>query len=177
MTGPEVHDTLSIFAEVSVAIAGFSGIIIAFGFRSLEALTALEVRRLANLFMLSGFVFIISLLCIALLHNTSLSQDNLWRLASASVFILGTSWLLRDIFKVVQINATAESANNTLVTVFSLLATSGLILQLYNTFYLQTSWPFFIALTLITGGAFQQFILLVHSRIRIRADAQNEEPL
>jgi hypothetical protein len=57
---PEPHDTLSIFAEVAIALAGFSGIVIAFGRRSIGSLSTLEFRRLSNLFTLSGMALLFS---------------------------------------------------------------------------------------------------------------------
>ena len=154
------QESFSIFAEVSVALAGFSGIVIAFGSQSFTNLSRLEVRRLANLFMLSGFVLTFSLLAISVLHITTISPELLWSIASGLVFLLGMTWLAWDIYKVRSLLAEGVDINLILVTIFDSIAFVVLLLQLYNCFFLYQSWPIFIALTLITGGAFQQFILL-----------------
>ena len=166
---PDPHESLSIFAEVSIALAGFSGIVIAFGFRSAKSLSTLEIRRLANLFMLSGFTFTTSLLAISLLHITNTRPETFWSIGSGIVFVLGTSWLIWDIHKVRTLLSEGASINMALVTIFDSLATIVLLLQLYICISVHEPWPFFIALTLITVGAFQQFILLVYMRVRVGA--------
>ncbi len=166
---PDPADSLSIFAEVAIALAGFSGIVIAFSRNSVEAYSALEVRRLANLFMLSGFVLLSALLGIALLHTADLSSTLYWSMFSGLILLLGTIWIVWDIRKVRQLAAEGASINTFLVVVFDSLASLALLLQLYNTIYLQQSWPVLVALTFITAGAFQQFILLVHMRLVVRA--------
>ena len=162
------HASFSIFAEVSVALAGFSGIVMAFGHQRLENLSALEVRRLANLFMFSGFVLIASLLSIALLHSSEEIPDLFWPAFSALIFVFGTTWLAYDIYKVRQLSAAGAHINLTLVTLFDSLAALILTLQFYNCLWLQQTWPTFVALTLITAGAFQQFILLVQMHMRTK---------
>jgi hypothetical protein len=91
---PDPHESLSIFAEISIALCGFSGIVIAFGSRSLEALTALERRRLANLFMLSGCVLIVSLFAISLRHAARIPPDIFWSPGCGLILFLGTIFLL-----------------------------------------------------------------------------------
>lgn len=163
---PDSHESFSIFAEVAIALAGFSGIIITFGFRSAENLSPLEVRRLANLFILSGFVLIASLLAISLLHVTDIRPEIFWSAGSGIVFLLGTSWLGWDIYKVRLLTRGGAVINVALVAIFDSLGVMVLLLQLHNCFSMHTSWPIFVALTLVTAGAFQQFILLVHMRMQ-----------
>jgi hypothetical protein len=165
---PDPHESLTIFAEVSVALSGFSGIVIAFGSRSIEALSALEARRLANLFMLSGFALIVSLLAISLLYIPNVQPHIFWSVGSGLILVLGTAWLIGDVYKVLGLSKAGTSINFTVVTIFDSLAAIGLLMQLYNIVWTQAPWPFFLALTLITVGAFQQFILLVKMRIRVQ---------
>ncbi len=162
---PDPHESFSIFAEVSIALAGFSGIIIAFGYRSFDTLSALELRRLANLFMLSGFVLVASLLAISVLHTTGIRNELFWGVASGTVFVMGTIWLVWDVYRVRSLAREGADINLLLVTIFDSLAAIALGLQLYNALFMCESWPVFVALTLITVGAFQQFILLVHMRL------------
>ena len=164
---PQPHETLSIFAEVSVALAGFSGIAIAFGRRSLGSLSRLEVRRLSNLFILSGLVLLSSLLMISLLHLDLASADILWRGGSAILFLMATPWLAWDVVRVTRLERSEKSEVNRLILYsFDSLAVAVLALQLVNLVYIIAPWPFFLALTLAVAGAFQQFILLVRMGIR-----------
>lgn len=164
MTDP--HSTLSIFAEVSVAIAGFSGIVIAFGHRSASAFSKLEIRRLSNLFTLSGLALTISLTGVALLHLNLPDPSVLWRWGSAIVFVLAAPWLAWDLAKVSRLEKAEKAGVNSFVLLtFNTLAFAMLILQLINSILIMESWPFFLALVLIIVGAFQQFILLVRMEL------------
>ena len=161
------HDTLAIFAEVSVALAGFSGIAIAFGRRSLGGLTSNEMRRLSNLFAMSGFVLFSALLGMSALHFESASENVLARYGSLLVLIFGVPWLIYDWRKAIRLLAADENAvNTTLFYPFNIVAILILLLQLINTVALAESWPFFLALLMCTSFAFQQFILLVATGFR-----------
>jgi hypothetical protein len=159
--------TLSIFAEVSVALAGFSGIVIAFGRRSIESHSVLEIRRLSNLFILSGMALIVSLLGNSLLHVDLADVKVLWRSGSAVVFILATPWLIWDVQKVLRLEESERAEVSSLILiVFYSLTAAMLLLQLLNIVVIRESWPFFLALVLMIAGAFQQFILLVRMGYR-----------
>jgi hypothetical protein len=167
---PDPHDTLAIFAEVSVALAGFSGIVIAFGRRPIGTLSKLEMRRLSNLFYLSGLGLIISLTGASLLHLNLSDLNILWRWGSAALFFLITPWLVLDMLKVYRLDESEKAQVNPIVLYsFNSLAVAMILLQLANWIFLSESWPFFLALALIIAGAFQQFILLV--RMGIQDDA------
>ena len=159
---PDTQSTFAIFAEVSVALAGFSGIVIAFGKRSLGALTSLEVRRLSNLFMLSGLVLMSSLLGICALHVDGLNPGRFWQASSAILFLIIAPWLCWDVLRLTRLERQERAqVNRVILYSFNALAVAVLLLQLANAVLLRSSWPVFIALTAAIGGAFQQFILLV----------------
>ena len=161
---PDPHETLSIFAEVSVALVGFSGIVIAFGRRSLGSLSNLEKRRLSNLFSLSGLALLASLLVMALSHVDLSDPQILWRGASATLLLLSAPWLIWDMFKVRRLQALEKSQVNAyLLYSFNSVAVAMLFLQLANWLVIRQPWPFFLALVLVVAGALQQFILLVRT--------------
>jgi hypothetical protein len=154
--------TLAIFAEISVALAGFSGIVIAFGRRKVGVLNRLETRRLTNLFILSGIVLFLSLIGISLLHLELADTSILWRIGSAVLFFLAMPWLIWDVIRIRRLDKSERAGVNSIILfIFNSLAVAMLFLQLANWFYIEESWPFFLALSLIIAGAFQQFILLV----------------
>ena len=164
---PDPHDTLAIFAEVSVALAGFSGIVIAFGGRSLGSLNQLEIRRLSNLFILSGLALTLSLLWLALLHIELEEPNLLWRSGSGIVFALITPWLIWDVVRVYRLDDAERAEVNTVVLLTAnSLAVAALLLQIFNVLMLMKAWPFFLALVIMIAGAFQQFILLVRMGMR-----------
>jgi hypothetical protein len=162
---PDPHDTLSIFSEVSIALVGFSGIVIAVGGRSLGSLTQLERRRLSNLFIFGCGVLLLSLTTITLLHTT-IDRHSIWTIASALVFTLCTPWAAFDWRQVTRLSAT-ERAQVSGYVIYPFMAVGALmlLLQLANVVVFHNSWPFFVALIFGISFALQQFILLVGSGI------------
>ena len=159
---PNTQETLSIFAEVAVALAGFSGIVIAFARRSLGALSPLESRRLYNLYFASGLVLLSSLLGISLLHAEPLEAPFLWRGGSTLVLIFGIPWIFFDWHKVRGLEeAERADVKAYIFYPFIIIGILFLILQILNVFVLGQSWPFFVALVFLIAFAFQQFILMV----------------
>jgi hypothetical protein len=164
---PDPHETLSVFAEVSVALAGFSGIAIAFGRPSAGKSSQLESRRLFNLFTFSGFVSIISLLGISLIHVDFVDDSLLWRTGSSVLVILGIPWLIRDWRKINRLSPEERlHVPNGVVYPFTVLAVAAICLQVANAIKLGAAWPFLVALVLLIAFTFQQFILLVWTRLR-----------
>ncbi len=163
----DAHETLLMFAEVAVAIAGFSGIIIAFGRRSLGSLTRLELRRLSNLFALSGFVLLSSLLGVSLLHTEATDLRVIWQSLSALSATFGTVWLIVDWRKVTKLEeAERNQVQGWIFYPFTVVAVLGVLLQVANIFLMAKSWPFFLGLFFVIAFAFQQFILLVRMGFR-----------
>ena len=80
---PEPAETLSLFAELSVALAGFSGIVIVLGRRQSGQLSRLELRRLANLFTSALLTLLTSLSALTLLH-AGMPEVIVWRAVSAA---------------------------------------------------------------------------------------------
>ena len=164
---PDPHETLSVFAEVSVALAGFSGVAIAFGRPAIGALSQLESRRLFNLFTFSGFVLIVSLLGISLLHIESVNESLLWRSGSSILVILGAPWLIRDWRKINRLSPEERlHVPNSVIYPFTVMAVVVIVLQIVNALKYGAAWPFFAALVLLVAFTFQQFILLVWTRLR-----------
>ncbi len=152
---------LSIYAEVSVALVGFSGIVIAFGRRSHGELSRLETRRLSNLFACSGLVLVMSLVGIALVHQT-IDPKLLWRGGSAGVFLIGTVWLIYDWRTIRRLDPGERAGvNRYILYPFTFLALLALVLQLANVFVIAETWPVFLAFAFLVTFALQQFVLLI----------------
>ncbi len=161
---PDPQSTLAIFAEVSVALVGFSGIVIAFGRRSIRELTQLELRRLSNLFIFGGGVLLFSLLGISLLH-TPINPRVLWSSESALVFALGTPWVIFDWRRVARLDAVERAqVKSYILFPFNVAGILILLLQLANAVVIHASWPLFLGLVFAIAFALQQFILLVKMR-------------
>lgn len=162
------HGSLSIFAEVSVALTGFSGIIIAFRGRSSTAFTKLEQRRLFNLFAMSGAVLLSSLVGICALYLPWLDVGTLWTGASAVWMVFGAVWLVVDLRKVANLDPSERvQVSKAILYPFDVLAVVTLALQAANILIWHEAWPVFVAFTVAVTFALQQFVLLVRMGFRL----------
>ena len=132
---PDPHDALVIFAEVSVALAGFSGIAIALARRRAGELTPLEARRLFNLFAFSGLVLVQALTSITVLQGFEANAENLWAAQSAFTLLFGVPWLYIDWRKVLRLAPEERRKVPALIFYpFNLLAVVVMSLQVFNIF-------------------------------------------
>ncbi len=169
---PDPHDTLSIFAEVAIALAGFSGIALAFGRRSsAEPLTGLEIRRLTNLFVLSGMVLFLSLTGMSLLHIEMDQPSSLWVYGSGFAFVFAGVWMVRDLVSIYRLSpAEKAKVSMPLVAGFDTAYLAVMLLQIANCVAIKEPWPFLFVLVVLVAAAFQQFILLVWTGIGSSSD-------
>jgi hypothetical protein len=164
---PDPYDTLTVFAEVSIALAGFSGIAIAIGRRTHGELSPLESRRLFNLFGFTALTLFTSLLGMTLLHVERIDGEILWRGGSVLMVLTGVPWLLFDWHKIRALSPDERAHVHPFVIYpFTVIAVLALALQLVNAVFLGIDWIFFLALVVQLAFAFQQFILLVESGMR-----------
>ena len=159
---PDPLAALSIYAEVSVGLVGFSGIVIAFGRRSRGELSRLETRRLSNLFACSGFALVLSLLGIAIVQHPTIDVRLLWRCGSAVLLVVGTWWLVHDWWTIHRLEAEEKaSINRYILYPFNFVAVLCLLLLFANVFVMAEAWPLFLGLAYLIAFALQQFILLI----------------
>ena len=164
---PDPYDTLTVFAQVSISLAGFSGIAIAIGHRAQGALSPLESRRLFNLFGFTALTLFASLLGMTLLHVHLIDVEVLWRCGSLFVVLTGVPWLLFDWRKIRALSPDERAQVHPFVIYpFTVVAVLALVLQALNAAFFGMDWIFFLALVVQLAFAFQQFILLVQSGIR-----------
>lgn len=71
-------DVLLTMAEVGVTVAGFSGLVVAFGRRSGEDIPPIQVFRLLTLAESTAWVLLLALLPF-LLHHLSVAPETIWR--------------------------------------------------------------------------------------------------
>lgn len=167
---PDPRATLSLFAEIALGRAGFSGIVIALGSRSQGRFTPLERRRLFNLFAFSGLVFGASLFAMTAQHVEALAPAVLWRVGSAVLILTGVPWMVLDRRRIARLTPNERAQiRGYVIYPFTALAVVALLLQAVN-LYLGTAWPFYFALVAQRSFTLQQFVLLVWSGI------QNADP-
>ena len=161
----DVVELLIGIAEIATALAGFTGVVVAFGSRSEGTWHPGDRLRLGFLLeasLTAGGFALLALLLIASLDDQTLS----WQLLSASwfIFMSYSLWRSRQ-----QIRTNLDDhgdvdriANRLTATCFLIL----MALQLVNVLLLQTMWPFLGAVILNLAGAAMQFARLIRSAFR-----------
>jgi len=93
-----VFETLRNFAEIGIAIAGFSGIVAALGSRPLSAWSLLKRERLLILLETAGFVVLFALVP-QVLSQLRFTELSLWRTCNLLYVAAGASHAALTIFR------------------------------------------------------------------------------
>jgi len=152
-------ELLTAFIEASIALLGFSGLVIALGGRASGEWSLVEKLRLVNLLGTGVILLGCTLLALTLL-SAGLSQDVVWALSSVAWVVLVlpfTAWA---------ISRGSRLAEDRTVGLTYRVVVSGVVLataatQLANATFLQEFWPFFLALAVILILGVTQFFRLL----------------
>ncbi len=131
-------DLLPLFAEVAIAITGFSGIISIFG-RDKNSWSAADVTRLISLLTASLSAFIFCLIALALIAS-GISEHLTWRIASGFIAIERLVWVFR--FARTQRIFAASKQTFVFFYIFTFGNIAMLILSAANAAFIATLWPF-----------------------------------
>ena len=161
----DVVELLVGIAEIATALAGFTGVVVAFGSRSEGTWHPGDRLRLGFLLeasLTAGGFALLALLLIASLEDRGLS----WQLLSALwfLFMSFSLWRSRQ-----QIRSNLDDHGDVDRIANRLTATCFLVLmgvQIVNIIALQTMWPVLAALILNLAGAAMQFARLIRSAFR-----------
>ncbi len=161
----DVVELLIGIAEIATALAGFTGVVVAFGSRSQGAWHPGDRLRLGFLLEASLTAGGFALLALLLLASMD-AQEPVWRILSALWFLFMAFSLWRSRQQIQANNAehgdVDRVANRLTASAFLLL----MALQLCNTLLLHALWPFLGALVLNLAGAAMQFARLIRSAFR-----------
>ena len=152
-------ELLTAIIEASIALIGFSGLVIALGHRASGEWLPLEKLRLTTL--LSGGVVLLGCAVLALtLLSAGLPQSTAWTVSSVTWAVLvvpSTAWGISRGYRMPE----DRTAGLTYRVVVSAVVVALATIQVANVISLQEFWPFFLALgaTLILGVT--QFIRLL----------------
>lgn len=162
----EVTETLIGVTEIAVALAGFSGVVVAFGSRREGSWHPGDRLRLGFLLEASLTAAGFSLLGLLLIY-TQLERETCWALCS-------TLWACYMLISLIRSRAVLREnqdthgdvdrfANKITVTVFVAL----IVLQGYNALSWQAFWPVLGGLILNIAGAAMQFTRLIRSAFHV----------
>lgn len=156
-------EALSASAQISVTLAGFAGVVVAFRSGAVHEWSKVDKFRLRILLINSGVPFGLSILAM-LLSTTGLSEDRLWQICSVLAFVT-ISIVGRQMVSTMQAFSREEfrAGGGSLMVFYSssVIAIAVTLLQLYNAIALKVFWPFFAGISTQLILAILQFILLV----------------
>ena len=162
---PDPVETLRILVEASVAIAGFSGVVVVFGRRATGEWSELERTRIRNLLGTSFTVLFLSLVALLLLHS-GIDPETTWRVGSSA-------WSVGATYNVILILRDRRSVRGDpqLISTISVALVIGATvivvgLNLANALVLGWFWPFLTALIWLFAAACYTFALLLLPRRR-----------
>jgi hypothetical protein len=152
-------DLLTTLAQLGVAMAGFSGIVVVLGARATGQWSSRERELLSILLGASGAVVLWSILPLLLLA-ADLSERRVWLLSSGSwcinqgaVLVVRARGLARD--------REAQTQERSLVIFAFLGAIIALAMQLANVIWLGVAWPHLAAVAWQLALSFLVFVRLL----------------
>ena len=158
---PDPVATLMILVEASVAMAGFSGVVVVFGRRTEREWSQVEHARLTLLLTTSFTVLFLSLTALVLLHAGT-SPAATWRIGSAAWSIIGTYQVLVAGRRSAQASrGDPELPNAAWIVLLLGLSGAFVLLSVANALTMSEFWPFFAALVWLFGLACYSFTRLI----------------
>ncbi len=158
-------DALTATVEASIALAGFSGIVVVLGRREHGEWSPHEQLRLVNL-LANGFTALLLSLLGVLLLATSLQSGTVWSICSGVWFAAAaghSGWVLAR-------NRTLgadDLRHSSPFFYWALIGVSSiaLALQIVNLIWLREFWPFFAGIVTSLGLGVRQFVALLLMRV------------
>ena len=163
-------DALATAAQVSVALAGFTGVVAVFGAGALHDLPPIDRYRLRLMVAFSALPLLTSLGGIALL-TTDLPWPRAFDLCSAFVLVLvlpSAIFVRHEVIALHSARAELGSIGRIMLYVGAVAATAALLLQVYNLAVVHAFWPFYGGVVISVGAATVQFTRLVLTRAHPR---------
>ncbi len=153
----EPVELLTAIIEASIALVGFSGLVIVLGRRSSGEWSALDKQRLTLLLGI-GFILLACTLIALILLSAGLSHAVVWALSSVVWIVLVIPFAVWAVSMLVRIS---EDLSLSYVVANLAVAAATVVVQVANAAYLAEFWPFFLALAvLLLMGVMQFFRLL-----------------
>ena len=158
---PDPVETLSILVEAAVAIAGFSGVVVAFGRRAEGDWSQVERARLVLLLSTSFTVLFLSLGALVLLHAGTVPAT-IWRIGSAIWSVIATYQVVTAARRAARVQRENSELPDVIWIVLLLGATGVFILlSVANVLTIGEFWPFLAALVWLFGLACYSFARLL----------------
>ena len=152
-------ELLTAIIEASIALIGFSGLVVALGRRASGEWSPAEKLRLRLLLGIGVILLACTLLALTLL-SAGLSHAAVWALSSVAWVVLVlpfTVWGFSSAFRMAEDRTV--SATYRVVVAAVMVATAAI--QVADAIFLQEFWPFFLALAVLLILGVTQFFRLL----------------
>jgi len=163
-------DALTTAAQVSVALAGFTGVVAVFGSGYLHDLPPVDRYRLRLMVAFSTLPLLTSLGGLLLL-TTDIPWPMVFDLCSAFViFFAGIAaiFVWHEVRALHRSRAELGSGGRAMLYAGAVAVVAALVLQVYNLVALHAFWPFYGGIVISVGAATIQFTRLVLTRAHPR---------
>jgi len=168
MNSVDPVDALTTAAQVSVALAGFTGVVAVFGSGYVHDLPPVDRYRLRLMVAFSTLPLLTSLGGLLLL-TTDLPWPLVFDLCSAFVILfaaVATVFVGHEVVALHRSRAELGSAGRAMLYAGAVAVVTALALQVYNLAVLHGFWPFYAGIIISVGAATMQFTRLVLTRAR-----------
>lgn len=145
---------LSSTIQVGIAIAGFTGIVLAV--KSRNNLHHVQ-KILISILLISSIAAVVFSFLPMLLISASISESNTWALSS-SIFLIYFIGII--IYRRYQFRKTSTDIPTAIQILISLFAMAA-VLQIPNIFYFKAAWPYLILLIIYILYSFSVFVQLL----------------
>jgi hypothetical protein len=160
----DASGALSASAQVAITLAGFAGVVAAFGERGVREWTAFDRFRLRLMLASSSYPTMLSLAGLLLL-NTGMPDGLRWRVLSAlaAATLVGVNLLNVPQFRAFSTGGMGEITRGSrrMFTFTVIVGNLTLVLLIGNAVWLAAFWPFFFAIVVGIGLALVQFVRLI----------------
>lgn len=147
--------------EVSIGIAGFSGIVATLGNRA-KGLSS-EARLYLRVLLTASFLCILSSFLPLLLESGGVTGSKVWTIPSIAWVCLFASVLIYRAYE--NRKSPSQFLKRPVISMAAILGLSATVLCLVNIFVMQTAWPYLVTTVLILfAGAFA-FVALLYELI------------
>jgi hypothetical protein len=152
-------ELLTIFAELALGVAGFSGVIVAIGPKQ-HAWHILDKLRVGSLLVLVIQVVVCALLPLGL-YSAKIDTPQIWLFSSLLLFLTSAQWPFRMRLILKSAKSYRGFKSPTIFFVLNSMEAIAIVVLILNIFVFQDAWPHVLALGVLLTIAFLTFFELL----------------
>jgi len=159
-------EALGIAVQVTITLAGFTGVVAVFGTNPVHEWSRLNRLRLRLLLTMSSIPVALCLIPLVLL-TTGIRQTVIWRAVSVAAvfaFLAAAVMAQRAMTRVPASELSRAERSTAIFYTTAAVGAASIVLLVYNAILLGAFWPFFTAVVVSMLAALLQFVRLVFLR-------------